>query len=54
MRKKLSGFLSRKGARLCAFVLTIASISPVCCRGFWYQPEEPEGFADFVVRNRKA
>ena len=24
----------------------VATISPVCCRGQWYQPEEPDGISE--------
>ena len=28
------------------FFAMVATISPVCCRGQWYQPEEPDGISE--------
>lgn len=46
--KKIVQFILKNGGRLCAFAVGVASIAPLCCRGNWYQPEEPEGLETFM------
>lgn len=48
MKKMLAQFFTRKGRKICATVVSIASIAPLCCRASWYQPEEPEGLEEFL------
>lgn len=42
MRKLANKFIAKYGLRISALAVAIASISPMCCRGEWYQPKEPE------------
>ena len=46
MSKLLKRVVVRYGARICAIAAMVATISPVCCRGQWYQPEEPDGIRE--------
>ena len=46
MSKLLKRVVVRYGARICAIAAMVATISPVCCRGQWYQPEEPDGISE--------
>ena len=48
MRNLWKKWLIAKGGRLCAFVVSVASIAPFCCRGHYYEPEEPEGLEEFL------
>lgn len=40
--KKVLEFLVKHSGKLCAFAIGVAAIAPECCRGNWYEPEEPE------------
>ena len=47
MKESMIQLLVVYGAKICAWVTAIASLAPHCCRGTWYQPEEPEGVEEF-------
>ena len=52
MRKMLKRFMLQYGKQLCALAVVMASIAPNCCRGHWYQAEEPEGLAEFLKEHK--
>jgi cyclic lactone autoinducer peptide len=35
-------FMIKYGLKLSALAISIASVSTMCCRGIWYQPQEPD------------
>jgi len=43
MKTKVKKWLVKHGNAICAVAVSLASLSSLCCRGCWYQPEEPEG-----------
>lgn len=48
MKEKVKAFIQKYGRQLPAIALAVASAATMCCRGDWYQPEEPEGLSDFA------
>ncbi len=53
MKEMFKRLLKQHGRKLCAVAVVVASIAPNCCRGHWYQAEEPEGLADFMKTHKK-
>lgn len=53
MKGLITKILLSKGAKLCAVAVTLASVAPLCCRGNWYQPNEPDGLEDFFTEQVK-
>lgn len=53
MKEKLKVFIQKYGRQLPALALTVASTAALCCRGDWYQPEEPRGLSEFAKRKQK-
>lgn len=51
--KKILEFLVRHSGKLCAFAIGVAAIAPECCRGNWYEPEEPEGLEEVLEKSGK-
>lgn len=51
--KKVLEFLVRYSGKLCAFAIGVAAIAPECCRGSWYEPEEPEGLEEVLKKSGK-
>lgn len=50
MKEKVKAFIQKYGRQLPTLALTVASVATLCCRGDWYQPEEPEGLSEFARR----
>ena len=48
MKTKVKKWLVKHGNAICAVAVSLASLSSLCCRGCWYQPEEPEGLKEFA------
>lgn len=48
MKQRLKQVILKHASKMCAMVVSIASIAPVCCRGIWYQPDEPDGIEEFI------
>ena len=48
--KKINQLILQAEKGLCKTSTSIASISPKCCRGWWYQPEEPTNL-NAVLKN---
>ena len=48
MKKMLEKIVVRFGKQLCMLVGIVAAFSANSCRGFFYQPEEPEELAEFI------
>lgn len=46
MKTKVKKWLVKHGNAICAVAVSLASLSSLCCRGCWYQPEEPEGLKE--------
>lgn len=40
MRTKVKKWFVKHGNTICAVAVSLASLSSLCCRGTWYQPEE--------------
>ena len=53
MKTKVKKWLVKHGNAICAVVVSLASLSSLCCRGCWYQPEEPEGLKEFAKNHVK-
>lgn len=53
MKKIFRRFILQYGKQICALAVAVSSIAPNCCRGHWYQPEEPEGLAKFFEEHKK-
>lgn len=51
--KKVLEILVRHSGKLCAFAIGVAAIAPECCRGSWYEPEEPEGLEEVLKKSGK-
>ena len=43
----------KSSGKLCAFAIGVAAIAPECCRGNWYEPEEPEGLEEVLKKSGK-
>ncbi len=52
MRTKVKKWLVKHGNAICAVAVSLASLSSLCCRGHWYQPEEPEGLKEFAKKEK--
>lgn len=50
--KKINQLILQAEKGLCKTSTSIASILPKCCRGWWYQPEEPTNL-NAVLKNSK-
>lgn len=48
MKERLKQVILKHAHKICAIAVSVASIAPVCCRGNWYQPDEPDGIKEFV------
>lgn len=48
MREILARAFTSQGRKICAIVVSLASIAPLCCRASWYQPKEPKGLEEFL------
>ncbi len=40
MKTRVKKWLVMHGNAICAVAVSLASLSSLCCRGTWYQPEE--------------
>lgn len=45
---RISKMVTDIGTVLCSLAVVCAQIAPLCCRGIWYQPEEPDNFRYFL------
>ncbi|MBQ9199040.1 MAG: cyclic lactone autoinducer peptide [Lachnospiraceae bacterium] len=52
MKSTFEKIVIKYGARLCALAVSVATIAPLCCRGQWYQPKEPDNL-DVILKNPK-
>ncbi|HCJ07029.1 MAG TPA: hypothetical protein DHV96_01295 [Lachnospiraceae bacterium] len=53
MRKRMSTFMYKHGAKLCNLAIALATVTVSVCRGMYYQPKEPDGFAEFALNHTK-
>lgn len=53
MKRFMERFVSKFGKQLCSLAGLAAIISVYSCRGFYYQPEEPEGLAELAMSKKK-
>ena len=53
MRKRMSTFMCKHATKLCNLALVLATVSVSFCRGMYYQPKEPDGFAEFALNHTK-
>lgn len=40
--------LLKIAGKICKIAITFAAVAPMCCRGNFYEPDEPEGLAEFI------
>ena len=52
MEKMFKKFIQQHGKQICNTAAAMASIAPNCCRGHWYQPEEPNGLTEFLKERK--
>lgn len=52
MEKMFKKFIQQHGKQICNTAAAMASIAPNCCRGHWYQPEEPKGLTEFLKEHK--
>ena len=52
MSKMVNKLITRYGRRISSLAVSIATLSPKCCRGEWYQPKEPDNLSELVKNNR--
>lgn len=50
MKKIISNKLVKYGKALCAIAVAVSSVAPLCCRGAWHQPKEPDNFESFLQK----
>ncbi|MBR6222183.1 MAG: cyclic lactone autoinducer peptide [Lachnospiraceae bacterium] len=50
MMKALYNIVARKAIVLCSIAAVTSTFATELCRGVWYQPEEPEGLAEFAEK----
>lgn len=48
IKKKISKFITKYGAKICTVAVFAAAASTSTCRVSWYQPKEPEGLEKFM------
>ncbi len=53
MKNKIREFLTNHSALLCAIAAFAAINACDVCKFLWYQPEEPEGLAEFAAKHKK-
>lgn len=42
MKKFMEKLVVKYSSRICGVATLVAAMVPLCCRGQWYQPEEPD------------
>lgn len=42
MKKFMEKMVVKYSSRICGAVAIVAAMTPLCCRGHWYQPKEPD------------
>lgn len=42
MKKFMEKLVVKYSSRICGAVAIVAAMTPLCCRGHWYQPKEPD------------
>ena len=52
-RNKIRDFFRKYGSVLCSLAILASVHASDYCRTFWYEPEVPEGFEEFVKNIRK-
>jgi cyclic lactone autoinducer peptide len=53
MQKIMNNVVKTYGLAVGKLAITIATISPACCRGEWYQPKEPERLREILKRTNQ-
>ena len=53
MKKKFQQFICKYGVQLCAVAMALSPLISRGCRGKFYQPKEPDGFAEFALNHTK-
>ena len=49
----MKNFLLKAANILCSLAILAAPLAERACRTIFYEPEQPEGLADFVRNNKK-
>ena len=52
MKELYKMFLVKIAKWLCRFAIGVATIAPFCCRGQFYEPEEPKGLENFIKEQK--
>ncbi len=42
MKKFMEKLVVKYSSRICGAAAIVAAMTPLCCRGHWYQPKEPD------------
>lgn len=50
MKKFANKLIAKYGLKVTTLAIAIASISPMCCRGEWYQPKEPKNISELFEK----
>lgn len=53
MKKRVQPFICKYGVQLCAMAMAISPLISEFCRSRYYQPQEPDGFAEFAHKHTK-
>ncbi len=49
MKKFMEKLVVKYSSRICGVATLVAAMVPLCCRGQWYQPEEPDGIRKLTM-----
>ena len=53
MKKRLQQLICKYGVQLCAVAMAISPLISEGCKSKYYQPKEPDGFAEFAHNCKK-
>lgn len=53
MHKIINNVVKNYGLTIGKVAVSIATISPACCRGEWYQPKEPERLHEILKQKNQ-
>ncbi len=53
MKKRVQQLICKYGVQLCAMAMAISPLISENCKYKYYQPKEPDGFAEFAHKHTK-
>lgn len=53
MKKKFQQLICKYGIQLCAMAMALSPLISENCHRKYYQPKEPDGFAEFALNHTK-